>query len=153
MDNARRKVERSPLIGDRSRVLIGADTIIACGSLLFGKPVGQESAQRMLLALSGREHEVITGVCISGPAMADGPPSMICDAALTRVTFNALSIKDIREYIDSGEWQGKAGAYAIQGQARTFVSALDGDFDNVVGLPIPLINDLLRQNFIHCRFC
>ncbi len=154
MDNARRKVERSPLFGDRSRVLIGADTLISCESRLLGKPAGIESAQRMLKFLSGRTHEVITGVCISGSSAAPESSLQICaDAATSRVSFRELSPAQLRDYLASGEWQGKAGAYAIQGLAGSFVTELDGDYNNVVGLPIQLIHDLLRQKFVHSRFC
>ena len=153
MDNARRKVERSPVFGDRSRVLIGADTLISCESRLFGKPVGIESAQRMLTFLSGRTHEVITGVCISGPSAASETSPQICPvAAVSHVRFHDLSPAQIRAYLVTGEWEGKAGAYGIQGLAGKFVAKLEGDYNNVVGLPIQLIHDLLRQKFVHCRF-
>jgi septum formation protein len=153
MDNARHKVERSPLYGDRSRVLIGADTIIACDNRLFGKPAGRESAMRILQFLSGRKHEVITGVCVSGPnAEAALPFINVSDAAVSSVHFHELSAAQLREYVESGEWEGKAGAYAIQGLAAGFVSELIGDYQNVVGLPVELIHGLLREKFIHCRF-
>ena len=154
IDNARRKVERSPHFGDRSRVLIGADTIIACESRIFGKPAGPESARRMLSHLSGRIHDVITGICLSGPDQNESAaPMLIEQAAISRVCFHQLTVRQISEYVHSGEWQGKAGAYAIQGNAGAFVADLGGDFDNVVGLPIYLIHDLLRTKFVHCRFC
>jgi septum formation protein len=152
--NARRKVERSSWFGDRSRVLLGADTIVVFEHRLFGKPVGRESAHRMLTALSGRWHEVLTGVCLSGPALETlrRPPVMISTVAVSRVRFRDLSPAHIRSYLDSGEWRGKAGAYAIQDSGRGLVAELDGDFDNVVGLPSSLIHDLLTQHFSHCLF-
>jgi septum formation protein len=77
---------------------------------------------------------------------------VITRAAVSRVRFRNLTVKEIRDYIESREWDGKAGAYAIQGLAGAFVAELDGDYNNVVGLPIQLIHDLLRQDFVHCRF-
>ena len=154
IDNARRKVERSPLCGDRSRLLLGADTLIQTDSRILGKPAGPESARRMLQILSGRQHEVITGVCLAAPAADPQAPLIWADAAaVSQVLFHGLSSDKIRSYIRSGEWEGKAGAYAIQGMAGEFVAYLNGEFDNVVGLPVQLIRDLLRQKFIHCRFC
>jgi septum formation protein len=153
IDNARRKNERSSVFGDRSRVLLSADTIVACESRIFGKPIGPESANRMLQFLSDRTHEVITGLCLSGPAfLSSALPLIVESAAQTRVRFRELPAVEIREYIASAEWHGKAGGYAIQGHGGRFVAELDGDFDNVVGLPLKLLDDLLRQNFIHCRF-
>jgi septum formation protein len=153
VDNARRKVERSPLYGDRSRLLLGADTVIQVDSRILGKPAGPESAQRMLQLLSGREHEVITGVCLAAPAADPQAPFVSTEAAaVSRVTFHGLSSEKIRSYVRSGEWEGKAGAYAIQGTAGEFVAHLEGEFDNVVGLPVQLIRDLIRQNFLYCRF-
>ena len=152
MDNARRKVERSPLFGDRSRVLLGADTIISCDSHVFGKPIGAESAKRMLRILSNRVHHVVTGICLSGPSPTEH--SLVVEAGATsHVRFRDLLDSEIRAYIQTNEWRGKAGAYAIQGHAGKFVAELEGDYDNVVGLPLNLLDDLLRQSFVHCRFC
>ena len=152
--NARRKVERSPVFGDRSRLLLGADTLIRAEPYLFGKPAGAESAKRMLQCLSGRRHDVTTGVYMIAPAANPDWPAVCVETALTSyVEFHKLTSTQIRAYLDSGEWQGKAGAYAVQGLARDFVAHLEGDFDNVVGLPVKLIHDLLREKFFHCRLC
>lgn len=151
--NACRKVERSRYYRDRSRVLLGADTIIAFDGGMFGKPAGRESARRMLSALSGRWHQVITGVRLSGPHSSDRFD--LCEigaAAVTRVRFRDLSPSQIVGYLRSGEWQDKAGAYAIQGLGRALVDVVDGDFENVVGLPVHLIHGLLEEHFSHCRF-
>lgn len=151
VSNARRKVERSETFGDMNRVLLGADTIIAFDGRIFGKPAGLESARRMLQDLSGRWHDVITGVFICGPST--GKKELYVDsAAVTHVRFHHLSADDVEGYLRSDEWRGKAGAYAIQGIAGSFAARLDGDFENVVGLPTGLIYDLLNQRFGHCRF-
>jgi septum formation protein len=106
----------------------------------------------MLHALSGRWHEVITGVCLSGPAVSNHETSTIESAARTRVCFRSLSSSDIESYLAGGEWSGKAGAYAIQGTGGALVESVEGDYENVVGLPTELIHELLSRHFSHCRF-
>lgn len=150
--NARRKVERSQHFRDRSRVLLGADTIITHFRGVLGKPVGRESARRMLELLSASWHEVITGVWLSGPAPEPTRLTEIGSAAVTRVKFHRLSPSDVADYLDTKEWQDKAGAYAIQGFGRRLIETVDGDFENVVGLPTRLIHGLLDQHFRYCRF-
>jgi septum formation protein len=152
--NATSKIEGSPLFGDSSRLLLGADTIVVRKDRVFGKPAGIESARRMLVELSGHTHEVITGVSLSGPGPIPGlPPIRIEASALTIVHFRALTSQELDAYLEGEEWQGKAGAYAIQGVAGDFVSGIEGDFDNVVGLPTSQIHDLLSKHFSHCHFC
>ena len=151
--NARLKVERSSCAEDRSRVLIGADTVVALDGRFFGKAEDADDARRILQELSGQTHDVITGVCISGPA--PGPDLSFVRvefADVSRVQFHDLTDDIIESYLRSGEWEGKAGAYAIQGAGGRLVSGLEGDLDNVIGLPTTLINDLLRSHFGHCRF-
>jgi septum formation protein len=153
--NASRKVEGSSLFGDGTRLLLGADTIVVLGSRPFGKPAGIESARRMLVALSGNTHLVITGISLAGPAPAPIPTRPIIRveaSAQTHVRFRPLTDSDIGAYLETGEWLGKAGAYAIQESGSDLVSNIDGDFDNVVGLPVTLLNDLLSKHFSHCRF-
>lgn len=152
LENARRKVERSRFFRDRSRILLGADTLIAYQDGLLGKPSGRESARRMLDVLSGAWHDVITGVWLVGPSAASLQFVEIGDAAVTRVKFRRLSRQEITDYLNTQEWQDKAGAYAIQGFGRTLVETVDGDFENVVGLPTKMIHGLLRKHFHHCRF-
>ena len=150
--NARRKVERSAHHRAPDRLLLGADTLIAFDGRLFGKPAGRESARRMLETLSGRCHEVITGVCVSGPAASSHEIVTVESAARSHVQFRSLNPSDIESYLRSGEWAGKAGAYAIQDVGRALVEYLDGDYENVVGLPTELIHELLARHFRHCRF-
>jgi septum formation protein len=152
MHNARRKLERSSLYGDRSRVLLSADTIIWTGDGLLGKPVGAESARRMLTRLAGTSHRVYTGVCVQGPDTREGT---IVEAAVavSSVVFYDLSASEVDAYIGSGEWKDKAGAYAIQGKGGSLVASVEGEYENVVGLPLHLIRDIISQKFVHCRFC
>jgi len=152
MANARRKVEASPMHGDPARLLLGADTLIAVDGDTFGKPVGLDAARRMLQRLSDRWHEVVTGVCLSGPDGTGGAVRDVIGVAVSRVRFRHLTRADVTAYLATGEWRGKAGAYAIQDARRSLVDTLDGDFDNVVGLPLELIRELLEEHFGHCRF-
>jgi septum formation protein len=148
--NARMKVERSTDFRDRSRLLIGADTLIALDGQLFGKPQNESSAERMLLRLSGRRHDVLTGLCLAGPVANDYVTVGGCARSI--VECERLAPDTIRCYLGSGEWAGKAGAYAIQGMAGEFFRLISGDRDNVVGLPLRLLNELLRTHFGDCRF-
>ena len=125
------------------RVVLGADTTVVVDGEVLGKPRHAAEAARMLGQLSGRSHLVLTGVCLIGP---DGEAQV--EAAVTTVDFRALSAVEIAAYVDSGEPMDKAGAYAIQGGAAGFVSRLDGEFDNVVGLPLALIYGMCRARGI-----
>ena len=111
--------------------VIGADTIVVSGGQILGKPENEENAAEMLRLLSGRTHEVMTGVCF----IAEGFGKHIFHE-VTRVRFRELLEEEIRAYIATGEPMDKAGAYGIQGGAGVFVSGLDGDYDNVVGFPL-----------------
>lgn len=112
-----------------SSTVIGADTIVVLDGRIFGKPEDEDDAERMLSELSGRTHQVITGVCIVN---SEGAASF---AEVTEVTFKKLNTKDIDAYVATGEPLDKAGAYGIQGGAGRFVDRIEGDYDNVVGLP------------------
>lgn len=118
-------------------VIVAADTVVALGDEIFGKPVDAADARRMLAALSGRTHSVFTGVAV----VKNGTVQV--DAAETRVTFRDLTDAEIAAYVASGEPLDKAGAYAIQGGAGAFVADIDGDFDNIVGLPLYLLNEMV----------
>lgn len=111
-------------------LVIAADTIVCCDREVLGKPRDEDDAFRMLRLLSGRSHEVWTGLCLmdrSGP---------VCEAEKTLVFFRELDDEEIRRYIQTGEPMDKAGAYGIQGKASLFVRAIEGDYFNVVGLPL-----------------
>jgi len=134
---AREKAEASWVDGDE--VVLGADTVVVLGTDVLEKPRDVADARRMLKLLSGREHVVITGICLrhaGGSAV---------DAVSTKVRFCALSDEEIESYANSGEPLDKAGAYAIQGLASKFVESIDGCFFNVVGLPISRVYRYLQS--------
>jgi septum formation protein len=128
-------------VASHGRVL-GADTAVVLGEQTFGKPADEGAAERFLRALSGRTHEVMTGI-----AVVDHGDER-SDVAVTRVRFRALERADLDWYLGTGEWRGRAGGYAIQGRGAALVESIEGDYWNVVGLPVPallrLVPDLLR---------
>jgi septum formation protein len=147
-ENAVHKLQASAVHGDRPRLFLAADTLIEVGNHLLGQPAGADSAERMLSLLSGRRHWVITAI-----ALSERPPHELYAASeRTAVFFRPLSTADIRAYVHSGEWRGKAGAYAIQGKAGNFVERIQGSFSNVVGLPLGLLAGALSRRWGHCQF-
>jgi septum formation protein len=128
--------------------VLGADTIVVVDDIILGKPRDAEEAARMLRLLSGRTHAVITGVCLVGP-VASGQWSVASNtntaSESTLVTFCELSDDEIRFYIATGEPMDKAGAYAIQGMASRWIPRIEGDYSNVVGLPVALVCAMLRE--------
>jgi septum formation protein len=122
-------------------LVLGADTVVVVDGLLLGKPTGPDDAARMLRMLSGTSHHVVTGVClVRAPAQIE---SLTHETTL--VNFRNLDEGEIRDYVASGEPLDKAGAYAIQGLASRFVTRIEGCYFNVVGLPIPLVYDMLKN--------
>jgi septum formation protein len=111
-------------------LVLGADTVVVVNGRVLGKPADVDDAVRMLRLLSGRMHEVITGICLLGTEAA------IIDHEITSVFFSALTEREISDYVASGEPMDKAGAYAIQGRASRFVERIEGSYSNVVGLPV-----------------
>ncbi len=130
---------RAAAQGRTDGVVIASDTLVSLDGAPLGKPAGAADARRMLRALSGREHEVFTGVCAID--CASGAEAV--RVARTGVRFRALSDAEIAAYVDTGEPMDKAGAYAIQGGAGAFVEALDGSFENVMGFPVDEVGALL----------
>lgn len=128
--------------GVTGRMVLGADTVVAMGNELLGKPQNAEDAARMLRLLSGRRHLVTTGVCLLGDGFED------VRSETTAVRFLPLSEEEIHEYIESGEPMDKAGAYAIQGTASRWVQGIEGDYTNVVGLPVELVRRMLVEHGI-----
>jgi len=128
--------------------VLGADTIVVVDDAILGKPRDADEAARMLRLLSGRTHTVITGVCVVGP-VASGQWSVARNvntaSETTLVTFCELSDIEIREYVASGEPMDKAGAYAIQGIASCWIPRIEGDYSNVVGLPVALVYRMLKS--------
>ncbi|NLC69582.1 MAG: septum formation inhibitor Maf [Clostridiaceae bacterium] len=122
-------------------LILGADTIVVLDGLILGKPVNDEDAYSMLGKLSGKCHEVLTGV-----AMVDSEKGIFKTGhEKTKVYFREISDKEIREYIYTGEPKDKAGAYAIQGKGALFVEKIDGSYTNVVGLPYELVQSMLKE--------
>ena len=129
-------------------VVLGADTIVVVDEMILGKPADAVDAARMLRLLSGRVHRVITGVCVVG-AVASGQLPVASGehtaSETTLVTMSELSDEEIRDYIATGEPMDKAGAYAIQGIASRWIPRIEGDYSNVVGLPVALVHAMLRE--------
>jgi septum formation protein len=120
------------------RIVLGADTTVVCDGEILAKPNDSADAARMLRLLSGRAHDVITGVCLRNST------TQIVDSATTRVWFCPLSETEIESYVASGEPRDKAGAYGIQGRASKFVTRIDGCYFNVMGLPVSVVYAHLR---------
>lgn len=139
-DHARGKA-RSVAGEAGDRPVLGVDTAVVLGGRIYGKPADAGEAERMLEDLSGRTHIVVSGLCLLTPAWEE------LHHASTRVTFRALTPRDLAAYVASGEWEGRAGAYAIQGVGAALVKEIHGDYLNVVGLPAALLVRLLAARF------
>ena len=138
--NARGKA-RSAVSGAGDRPVLGVDTTVVCGGRSYGEPANAEEAASMLDALAGRTHEVLSGLCLVTPGWE------VVDHETTNVTFRPLTARDIAAYVASGEWESRAGAYAIQGLGAALVERIEGDYLNVVGLPAALLVRLLAERF------
>lgn len=125
--------------GDRP--VLGVDTIVVCGDQVLGKPADASEAEQMLELLGGTTHEVVSGLCLRTPAWEE------LEREVTRVTFRPLTPRDLAHYVASREWEGRAGAYAIQGVGGSLVERIEGDYLNVVGLPGALLVRLLATRF------
>ena len=138
--NARGKA-RSVASEAGDRPVLGVDTAVVCGGRTFGKPATAEEAALRLEALAGRTHEVLSGLCLVTPGWE------VVDREATSVTFRPLTARDMAAYVASGEWESRAGAYAIQGLGAALVERIEGDYLNVVGLPAALLVRLLSERF------
>ncbi len=128
---------RSVDAGDR--LVLGVDTEVLLDGRLLGKPANAEDARAMLDSLAGRSHEVVSGLCLRARDWEE------LESATTLVTFRRLTPRELDAYVATGEWLGRAGAYAIQGFGASLVERIDGDFLNVVGLPAALLLRLLSE--------
>ena len=123
------------------RPVLGVDTEVVLQGLIFGKPADATEAEQMLEELSGKTHVVMSGLCVLTPGWE------LVEHEGTRVTFRELTPRDLAAYLATGEWEGRAGAYAIQGRGASLVSAVEGDYLNVVGLPVALLVRVLAERF------
>jgi septum formation protein len=139
-EHARGKA-RSVLDQADDRPVLGVDTTVVCAGRVYGKAAGPEEAAEMLEAFGGHTHEVVSGLCLLTPAWEE------LHHEVTRVTFRPLTARDIASYVASGEWENRAGAYAIQGLGAGLVERIEGDYLNVVGLPAALLIRLLADRF------
>jgi septum formation protein len=128
-------------IDGAGRLVLGVDTVVVCEETVIGKPSGAREADAMLATLSGKEHEVVSGLCLRTDTWEE------LHAETTRVWFRELTHDDRRRYVASGEWEGRAGAYAIQGFGASLVERIDGDYLNVVGLPGAMLLRLLAARW------
>jgi len=137
---AREKAEAVVAKLERGLVL-GADTVVVINGEILGQPRDDDDARRMLKLLSGKWHEVLTGVALV--RAGEGTETLV-DYERTRVRFAEMSAGDIEWYVGTGEPKGKAGAYAVQGRAALLIEEIEGEYFNVVGLPIRLVYELAQ---------
>ena len=137
MEVSRRKA--MAVRAEQEDVVIAADTIVVCENQVLGKPKGEEDAYRMLRLLSGRDHQVMTGMTVLHKGEA-----VVC-TEVTDIRFRDLSDREIWNYIRTGEPMDKAGAYGIQGGAALFAERISGDYYNVMGLPVCRLSQILRE--------
>jgi septum formation protein len=139
-DHARGKA-RSVADAADGRPVLGVDTTVVLGGRIYSKPADAGDAERMLEELSGKTHAVVSGLCLITPGWE------LVETAETLVTFRPLTPRDLAWYIAGGEWEGRAGGYAIQRRGASLVERIEGDYLNVVGLPAALLVRLLAERF------
>jgi septum formation protein len=131
----------SVLVGAGDQPVLGCDTEVVCEGRVYGKPANQADAEQMLESLAGKTHEVVSGLALITPGWRE------VYREVTQVTFRPLDARDLAHYVASGEWDGRAGAYAIQGLGASLVERVEGDYLNVVGLPAAPLVRLLVERF------
>lgn len=139
-EHARGKA-RSVAAAADGRPVLGVDTTVVCGGRVYAKPADADEAARMLAAFAGRTHVVVSGLCLVTPAWE------VIETEETHVSFRPLAERDVAAYVAEGEWEGRAGGYAIQGRGAALVERVEGDYLNVVGLPAALLVRLLAERF------
>lgn len=137
-ENAERKAAAA-LGAAAGALVLGVDTVVSLDARLFGKPEDELAARAMLAALGGRTHTVVSGLALLGDERRD------IVTATTEVTFRALDEALLDWYVATGEWRGRAGGYAIQGAGAALVRRVEGDYENVVGLPVAALIDLCPE--------
>jgi septum formation protein len=136
-----RAVGKARSVSPDERPVLGVDTEVLLDGELLGKPGDETQAETMLESLSGRSHEVVSGLCLRTTSWEEQ------HSETTRVTFRPLTPRELARYVGSREWEGRAGGYAIQGLGAALVDRIDGDYLNVVGLPVALLVRLLASRF------
>ena len=131
------------VIKNKDAIIVSADTIVVCDGEILGKPKDEEDAIRMLTSLSGKAHKVYTGICV----MRLSDAFTVCKNVCTQVVFKPLSAEKIERYVKTCEPMDKAGAYAIQGLGAMLIERINGDYFNVVGLPVSELADVLETEF------
>lgn len=129
---------------DKDTIVIGSDTVVVLDGKILGKPADRQEAEEMLTALSGRSHEVCTGVTV---CQGD---KVVSQAEVTQVTFRALTPEEVQRYVRTGEPMDKAGAYGIQGYGALLVEGIRGDYSSVVGLPVCRLGRILLDFGVDC---
>jgi len=124
-----------------NRPVLAVDTAVSLGGKIYGKPASAEGAERMLEELAGETHVVVSGICLLTPGWE------VVEHDSTRVTFRELTPRELAHYLALGEWEGRAGGYAIQGRGAALVEEIEGDYLNVVGLPAALLVRILAERF------
>ena len=145
-ENAMRKARAAQKLGTEAEVVLGCDTLVALDGVIYGKPADVGAAGETLEALSGAKHEVISAVAL---LLAGGEERTAI--ARTKVTFRALDGALLDWYLVTGEWRGRAGGYAIQGAGAALVRAVEGDYENVVGLPLAALLDIYPELLFACK--
>ncbi len=140
-DPLERAAGKARSVDGGERPVLGVDTEVLLDGELLGKPADDREAKAMLASLAGRTHEVVSGLCLRTAAWED------LHTEVTLVTFRPLAQRELAHYIASDEWDGRAGAYAIQGLGAALVERIEGDFLNVVGLPGALLANVLARRF------
>ena len=139
-EHARGKARPSHL-GGRHRPVLGVDTAVAIDGAILGKPASAAEAEGMLERLAGKTHLVVSGLCLLTPAWE------VVEHEVTSVAFRDLTPRELAHHLAHGEWEGRAGGYAIQGRGAALVERIEGDYLNVVGLPAALLVKLLAERF------
>ena len=149
LENARRKAAAGLRAAAKDAVALGVDTEVVLDGRLLGKAVGPTEASERLEALGGRTHTVLSGIALHGAGPTGGWAAERSGVAATQVTFRELDRTTLETYLGSGEWRDRAGAYAIQGLGSILVERVEGDFSNVVGLPVRLLLELAPEVLRH----
>lgn len=138
---ARQITDNGLLILEERQVIIGADTVVATEGKIIGKPVNREDAERIIGQLAGKTHEVWTGICVVDPVIGE----RVVEVEKTEVTFRPINGKQLEKYLDTKEWEGKAGGYQVQGAIKPYIKDIVGSYTNVIGLPMVTLVEMLER--------